>query len=50
MSRLYRGRKLLQKNLLGFAVAEGVVSPGEAMELGAQAEETAGVLEFKRRA
>jgi RNA polymerase sigma-70 factor (ECF subfamily) len=50
MSRLYRGRKLLQKNLLGFAVAEGVVSPREAMELGTQAEETAGVLEFKRRA
>src|SRR3982751_5951170 len=26
MSRLYRGRKLLQKNLLGYAVSQGVVA------------------------
>jgi len=52
MSRLYRGRKLLQKNLLGYAVESGVVQPKQAMEIGVQAEveEEAEVLEFKRRA
>ena len=52
MSRLYRGRKLLQKNLLGYAVESGVVLPKQAMEIGVQAEveEEADVLEFKRRA
>src|SRR5881628_2407453 len=39
MSRLYRGRKLLQKNLLGYAVASGVVQGKQAMELSAVAEE-----------
>jgi hypothetical protein len=50
MSRLYRGRKLLQKNLLGYAVESGVVHGTVAMELEAQAEDEADVLEFKRRA
>src|SRR5205823_12621673 len=45
MSRLYRGRKLLQRNLLGYAVENGVVHAGQAMEI-AQAEEIAEVLEF----
>jgi RNA polymerase sigma-70 factor (ECF subfamily) len=49
MSRLYRGRKLLQRNLLGYAIENGVVQPGQAMELEAQAED-AEVLEFKRKA
>jgi RNA polymerase sigma-70 factor (ECF subfamily) len=50
MSRLYRGRKLLQKNLLGYAVESGVVHGSQAAEIGAAAEEEAEVLEFKRRA
>jgi len=53
MSRLYRGRKLLQKNLLGYAVESGVVHGKQAMELSVQVEveeEEAEVLEFKRRA
>ncbi|TMA26577.1 MAG: RNA polymerase subunit sigma-24, partial [Deltaproteobacteria bacterium] len=49
MSRLYRGRKLLQKNLLGYAVESGVVEPKQAMELEAETEVEAEVLEFKRR-
>ncbi|MFL5248425.1 MAG: sigma-70 family RNA polymerase sigma factor, partial [Myxococcales bacterium] len=50
MSRLYRGRKLLQKNLLGYAVSQGVVAVSRAMDLGAESEAEAEVLEFKRRA
>src|SRR6267378_4045044 len=53
MSRLYRGRKLLQKNLLGYAVESGVVQGKQAMELSVRVEveeEEAEVLEFKRRA
>src|SRR5919201_2330323 len=52
MSRLYRGRKLLQKNLLGYAVASGVVQGKQAQELSAviEEEESVEVLEFKRRA
>jgi RNA polymerase sigma-70 factor, ECF subfamily len=50
MSRLYRGRKLLQKNLLGYAVAQGVVVGSRAMDLGAEAEAEGEILEFKRRA
>jgi RNA polymerase sigma-70 factor, ECF subfamily len=49
MSRLYRGRKLLQKNLLGYAIEQGVLQGKKAMEMGAEAEEEADVLEFKRR-
>ena len=48
--RSYRGRKLLQKNLLGYAVESGVVLPKQAAEIGAQAEDEAEILEFKRRA
>src|SRR5713101_1823856 len=50
MSRLYRGRKLLQKNLMGYAVEQGVLQAPRAMELSSEAEEEADVLEFKRRA
>ena len=51
MSRLYRGRKLLQKNLLGYAVESGVVHAAQAMEISVQVEaEEAEVLELKRRA
>src|SRR4051812_25268274 len=51
MSRLYRGRKLLQKQLLGYAVETGVVHATAAAETGMEAEEEeAAVLEFKRRA
>src|SRR5712664_879360 len=53
MSRLYRGRKLLQKNLLSYAVESGVVQAKQAMELSVRVEveeEEAEVLEFKRRA
>ena len=50
MSRLYRGRKLLQKNLLGYAIEQGVLQGKKAMEMGTEAEEEADVLEFKRRA
>jgi len=50
MSRLYRGRKLLQKNLMSYAVEQGVLQAPRAMELGSEAEEEADVLEFKRRA
>jgi len=52
MSRLYRGRKLLQKNLLEYAVASGVLQGKQALELGAvvEEEEAVEVLEFKRRA
>ncbi len=49
MSRLFRGRKLLQKNLLGYAVESGVVHGTLAMEIGAEAEEAENVLEFKQR-
>lgn len=53
MSRLFRGRKLLQKNLLGYAVEQGVVHGKVAMELGAAAEleqeAEADVIELKRR-
>ena len=49
--RLYRGRKLLQKNLLGYAVESGVVHAAQAMELSVETEvEEAEVLELKRRA
>jgi RNA polymerase sigma-70 factor (ECF subfamily) len=47
MSRLYRGRKLLQKNLLSYAVESGVVPPRQAIEIEAEGE--AEVLELKRR-
>jgi RNA polymerase sigma-70 factor (ECF subfamily) len=50
MSRLYRGRKLLQKQLLGYAVESGVVHETKAAEQEMEAEEEAAVLEFKRRA
>src|SRR5438309_5751040 len=50
MSRLYRGRKLLQKNLLSYAVEQGVLQAPRAMELCSEAEEEADVLQFKRRA
>ena len=52
MSRLYRGRKLLQKNLLEYAVASGVLQGKQALELGSvvEEEEAVEVLEFKRRA
>jgi RNA polymerase sigma-70 factor, ECF subfamily len=49
MSRLYRGRKLLQKNLLSYAVEQGVLQAPVAMELGSEAETEAEILEFKRR-
>src|SRR5919109_2559358 len=49
MSRLYRGRKLLQKNLMAYAVETGVVAPKQAIELSVEVEE-AEVLELKRRA
>lgn len=45
MSRLYRGRKLLQKYLLSYAVEQGVVHLPEDTDL----EEAAKVLEFRRR-
>jgi RNA polymerase sigma-70 factor (ECF subfamily) len=50
MSRLYRGRKLLQKNLMSYAVEQGVLHAPRAVELSADAEAEADVLEFKRRA
>jgi RNA polymerase sigma-70 factor (ECF subfamily) len=50
MSRLYRGRKLLQRDLLGYAIEQGVLQGKKAMELGSEAEEEAEVLEFKRTA
>jgi RNA polymerase sigma-70 factor (ECF subfamily) len=50
MSRLYRGRKLLQRDLLGYAIEQGVLQGKKAMELGSEAEEEAEVLEFKRSA
>ena len=50
MSRLYRGRKLLQKELLGYAIDQGVIHGEAAQEIGAEAELTADVLEFKSRA
>jgi RNA polymerase sigma-70 factor, ECF subfamily len=50
MSRLYRGRKLLQKNLMSYAVEQGVLQAPRAVELGADAETEADVLDFKRRA
>ena len=50
MSRLYRGRKLLQKNLMSYAVEQGVLQAPRAMELSSEAEEEADVLQFKRRA
>jgi RNA polymerase sigma-70 factor (ECF subfamily) len=45
MSRLYRGRKLLQKYLLGYAVEQGVVHLPEETDL----EEASKVLDFRRR-
>lgn len=45
MSRLYRGRKLLQKYLLGYAVEQGVVKLPEDTDV----EEAAKVLDFRRR-
>ncbi len=45
MSRLYRGRKLLQKQLLDYAVEQGVVHLPDATT----AAEAAKVLEFRRR-
>ncbi len=52
MSRLYRGRKLLQKSLLGYALESGIVHGGAALdaELDEDAEAHADVLEFKPRA
>src|SRR2546425_1375923 len=50
MSRLYRGRKLLQKNLMSYAVEQGVLQAPRAMELSSEAEEEVDVLQFKRRA
>ena len=50
MSRLYRGRKLLQKSLLGYALESGVVHPGRALEQEADDEAEAEILEFKRPA
>ncbi len=49
MSRLYRGRKLLQKNLLGYAIATGVVQGKAAAEIASAAEDEAEILAFKRR-
>ena len=48
MSRMYRGRKLLQRNLLGYAVEQGVVHGKVAMELAAESEE-AEVIELNKR-
>jgi RNA polymerase sigma-70 factor (ECF subfamily) len=45
MSRLYRGRKLLQKHLLAYAVEQGVVRLPPDTDL----DEAAKVLEFRRR-
>ena len=50
MSRLYRGRKLLQKNLMSYAVEQGVLHAPRAVELETDAEAEADVLDFKRRA
>ncbi len=52
MSRLYRGRKLLQKTLLGYALENGVIQGGRVLDEEAQeeieGEATADVLEFRR--
>lgn len=45
MSRLYRGRKLLQKYLLGYAIEQGVVHLPEDTDM----EEASKVLDFRRR-
>lgn len=45
MSRLYRGRKLLQRHLLGYAIEQGVVRLPEDVDL----EEASRVLDFRRR-
>lgn len=45
MSRLYRGRKLLQKYLLGYAVEQGVVHLPEDTDF----DEASKVLDFRRR-
>ena len=37
MSRLYRGRKLLQRILFDYAVEQGIVDPGKVPELAAEA-------------
>jgi RNA polymerase sigma-70 factor (ECF subfamily) len=50
MSRLYRGRKLLQKQLLGYAIEQGVIHAGAAQEMAEESEMAADVLEFKSRA
>jgi RNA polymerase sigma-70 factor (ECF subfamily) len=50
MSRLYRGRKLLQKQLLGYAIDQGVIHAGAAQEMAEESELSADVLEFKARA
>src|SRR5204862_3976776 len=52
MSRLYRGRKLLQKSLVGFALESGVVSAARLVEVEAEEEAAEGapdLLEYKRR-
>ena len=51
MSRLYRGRKLLQKALVGYALENGVVTGGKLLDEAADddVEATADLLEFKRR-
>jgi RNA polymerase sigma-70 factor (ECF subfamily) len=49
MSRLYRGRKLLQKTLLGYALESGVVHGGRALDDEADAEAAADLLEFRGR-
>ena len=41
MSRLYRGRKLLQRILFDYAVEQGIVDPGKVPELAAEAAEAA---------
>ena len=50
MSRLYRGRKLLQKALVGYALENGVVTGGKLLDEAADddVEATADLLEFKR--
>lgn len=45
MSRLYRGRKLLQRHLLRYAVEQGVVRLPDEVDL----EEASQVLDFRRR-
>jgi len=51
MSRLYRGRKLLQKQLVGYALESGVISAGTVLDQEADedVEAATDLLEFKRR-